>query len=68
MKRCDLGFTLLEVLVALVVLALLLGAVIQATGNYTANQVYLRDRIFAEWVAHNQLVTELMSSDWSGIG
>jgi len=68
MKRCDRGFTLLEVLVALVVLALSLGAVIQATGNYTANQAYLRDRTFAEWVAHNQLVTALMSSDWPDTG
>ncbi|MFQ5643200.1 MAG: type II secretion system minor pseudopilin GspI [Thiogranum sp.] len=62
------GFTLLEVLVALVVLALSLGAVIQATGDYTANQAYLRDRTFAEWVAHNQLVMALMSSEWPDAG
>jgi len=64
MKHSNRGFTLLEVLVALVVLALSLGAVIQSAGNYTANQAYLRDRTFAAWVAHNQLVTALMSSDW----
>jgi len=68
MKDCNRGFTLLEVLVALVVLALSLGAVIQSTGSYTANQSYLRDRTFAEWVAHNQLVTALMSSDWPDTG
>ncbi len=68
MKRCDRGFTLLEVLVALVVLALSLGAVIQSTGDYTANQAYLRDRTFAQWVAHNQLVIALMSSDWPDTG
>ncbi len=68
MKYCSRGFTLLEVLVALVVLALSLGAVIQATGNYTANQSYLRDRTFAEWVAHNQLVTALLSGDWPDTG
>ncbi len=62
------GFTLLEVLVALVVVALSLGAIVQATGGYTANQAYLRDRTFAEWVAHNQLVTALMSSDWPDTG
>ena len=37
------GFTLLEVLVALLVLALSLGAVIQTAGNYTVNQAYLRN-------------------------
>jgi len=56
------------VLVALVVVALSLGAIIQATGDYTANQAYLRDRTFAEWVAHNQLAMALMSSDWPDTG
>jgi len=68
MKHFDRGFTLLEVLVALVVVALSLGAIIQATGDYTVNQSYLRDRTFAEWVAHNQLVEALMSSDWPSTG
>lgn len=68
MKHFARGFTLLEVLVALVVVALSLGAIIQATGDYTANQSYLRDRTFAEWVAHNQLVEALMSSDWPNTG
>jgi len=62
------GFTLLEVLVALVVVALSLGAIIQATGSYTANQAYLRDRTFAEWVARNQLAMALMSSTWPDTG
>jgi general secretion pathway protein I len=68
MKHFARGFTLLEVLVALVVVALSLGAIIQATGDYTVNQSYLRDRTFAEWVAHNQLVEALMSSDWPNTG
>ncbi len=66
------GFTLLEVLVALVVLALSLGAVIQTAGDYTLNQVYLRDRTFAEWVARNQLATTLLEGTvqrrWPSIG
>jgi len=68
MKDRDQGFTLLEVLIALVILALSLGAVIQTTGGYTANQAYLRDRTYAQWVAHNQLVLALMASDWPDTG
>lgn len=66
------GFTLLEVLVAMVVLALSLGAVIQTAGDYTLNQAYLRDRTFAEWVARNQLATILLEGRlekrWPSIG
>lgn len=62
------GFTLLEVLVALAVLSLSLGAVIQAAGDYTRNQGYLRDRTFAEWVARNQLASVQLSGQWPGIG
>lgn len=67
MKRAA-GFTLLEVLVALVVLALSLGAVIQATADYTINQAYLRDRTFAEWVARNRLAEEQLAGEWPSIG
>lgn len=68
MKRRSGGFTLLEVLIALVVLALSLGAVIQAAGEYTVNQAYLRDRTLAEWVARNQLTAMLLAGDWPSLG
>jgi general secretion pathway protein I len=68
MKPGEHGFTLLEVLIALVVLALSLGAAIRAVGEYTVNQAYLRDRTFAEWVARNQLVTTQLSGEWPSIG
>jgi general secretion pathway protein I len=68
MKRRFAGFTLLEVLIALVVLALSLGAVIHAAGGFTVNQAYLRDRTLAEWVARNQLMTMLLAGDWPSIG
>ena len=68
MRRGARGFTLLEVLIALVVLALSLGAVIHATGEYTVNQAYLRDRTFAEWVARNQLAAVQLEGNWPSIG
>jgi general secretion pathway protein I len=68
MKRWQRAFTLLEVLVALAVLATAMGAVIQAAGDYTANQAHLRDRTFAEWVARNQLAAVQLSDRWPEVG
>ena len=67
MKRPD-GFTLLEILVALVVVSLSLGAVIQTVGSYTKNQASLRDRVFAQWVARNQLATMQIAGSWPSVG
>ena len=67
MKRQD-GFTLLEILVALVVVSLSLGAVIQTVGSYTKNQASLRDRVFAQWVARNQLATMQIDGSWPSVG
>lgn len=49
------GFTLLEVLVALTVIAFALGSIIKVTGSGAANASYLRDKTFAHWVAANHL-------------
>lgn len=49
------GFTLLEVLVALAVIAVALSAAIKAAGSNVDNAAYLRDRTFAHWVAMNKL-------------
>ncbi len=52
------GFTLLEVLVALAIVAVALSAIIKTTADLSANASYLRDKTFAHWVALNQM-TEL---------
>jgi len=67
-RRGAQGFTLLEVLIALAVLALSMGAVIKATSDYTSNQSYLRDRTMAMWVARNVLVQFQISGDWLSVG
>jgi general secretion pathway protein I len=68
-KRCRVaGFTLLEVLIALAVLALSMGAIIKATSDYTNNQSYLRDRTFAMWVARNVLVQFQIEKEWPNVG
>ena len=67
-RRSAAGFTLLEVLVALAVIALSMGAIIKATGDYTNNQSYLRDRTVAMWVARNVLVQYRVDKEWPKVG
>jgi general secretion pathway protein I len=62
------GFTLLEVLVALSILALALGAMIRAGGESARNIADLRDKTFATWVAENLLSEALLLPDWPEIG
>ena len=50
------GFTLLEVMVALAVVALALGAIIRVSGLFTGNAAYLKQRTFAQWIAENKAV------------
>lgn len=52
------GFTLIEVLVAVAVLAVAMAAVISGMARQAANAAHLREKTVALWVAHNQL-TEL---------
>ena len=49
------GFSLLEFMIALLVLTLVLGGVVHAVGAYAANQQRLRDATLAQWVAMNRL-------------
>ena len=48
------GFTLLEVLVALAILAITLGALIKASGSYASNASYLKEKTLAQWIAQNK--------------
>lgn len=67
-RRHAAGFTLLEVLIALAVLALSMGAAIKAVSDYTSNQAYLRDRTMAMWVARNVLVQFQVENEWPDVG
>ena len=49
------GFTLIEVLVALTIVAITLGAGIKAAGALTNNSQRLADTSAAQWCADNQL-------------
>ena len=62
------GFTLLEVLVAVAVLAIALGSAIKVVGGTASNAAYLRDKTLAHWVARNKLTEFQVKSEWVGIG
>lgn len=62
------GFTLIEVLVALAILAIAMAALTYAAGGNTANASHLRDRTIGMWVAENRLAELRISKDWVDIG
>ena len=49
------GFTLIEVLVALAIVAIGMAAVLSALSSSANTAGYLRDKTFAQWVALNQI-------------
>lgn len=48
------GFTLLEVLVAMAILAITLGTIIKTVGSYADSAAYLKQRTISQWVAENK--------------
>jgi general secretion pathway protein I len=62
------GFTLLEVLVALTIVAVALGAIIRTSGQSTGNLVYVRDKIVAAWVAENRIAEAMLAQQWPATG
>lgn len=49
------GFTLIEVVVAIAIVALGLGALFSVLSNTAGNIGSLRERTFASWIAHNRI-------------
>lgn len=62
------GFTLIEVLVAVAVLAIAMGAIIGAVSRYADNAGYLREKSVAGWVAHNRLARFTLAPHWPATG
>ncbi|MDR0480248.1 MAG: type II secretion system minor pseudopilin GspI, partial [Gallionellaceae bacterium] len=67
MKRAR-GFTLLEILVALAMLAVAMAAVLRATGAQTSHTADMRLRVLADWVAQNRLALHAARGDWPSTG
>jgi general secretion pathway protein I len=62
------GFTLIEVLVALAILAIALAAAARASGLSVSGSDRLRQHLLASWVAQNRLAEHAARRDWPDIG
>ncbi|WP_428420143.1 type II secretion system minor pseudopilin GspI [Methylibium sp.] len=62
------GLTLIEVLVALAIVAVTLGAGIKAAGALTDNARRLTDVTAAQWCADNQLTAFKLMKQFPGVG
>jgi general secretion pathway protein I len=67
-RRWAHGFTLIEVLVALVIVAVTLGAGIKAAGAVLNNAERLAEVTSAQWCADNELANLRLASAYPGIG
>ncbi len=67
-NRTGQGFTLLEVLVAMAILAIALAAVLRASGASTLHAEALRSRVLADWVAQNRLALHAARGEFPAVG
>ena len=62
------GFTLLEVLVALVIVGTVLGASLRAVASLAQNSSGLRATMMANWSAENRLAQIRLGKEWPQLG
>ncbi|MES0875117.1 type II secretion system minor pseudopilin GspI [Sinimarinibacterium thermocellulolyticum] len=62
------GFTLLEMVAAVAVLAIAMAAILSGMARYADNAARLRERTIALWVAHNRLTEIELQPVWPDVG
>ncbi len=67
-RRRSRGFTLLEVLVALIIIGTALGASLRAVGSLTQNSNGMRSAMMATWSAENRLVQIRLAGQFLAVG
>jgi general secretion pathway protein I len=62
------GFTMIEVLVALAIVAIALAASLRAVGSLAASEGELHERLLAGWSADNTLAKLYLAQVWPDVG
>lgn len=62
------GFTLIEVLAAVAVLAIALAAIVSGMARYADSAIHLREKTLALWLAHNRLTEIALEPTWPDVG
>jgi general secretion pathway protein I len=62
------GFTMIEVLVALTIIAIALAASLRAVGNLATSEADLHRRLLAGWSADNALAQVRLAHTWPDVG
>ena len=68
MKSAARGFTMIEVLVALAIIAIALSASLRAVGALAVNSSELDKRMYASWSADNELARLRLMKGWPDVG
>jgi general secretion pathway protein I len=62
------GFTLIEMVVAVAILAMAMAAILSGMARYADNTAHLRERTVALWIAHNRLTEIELQPVWPDVG
>jgi len=62
------GFTLIEVMVALTIIAISLGALLSTSGSQASSVGYLKHKTLAHWVAVNELTQIRIAKEFPDLG
>lgn len=62
------GFTLIEILIALAVIAISLGAILSTSGTQARQATYLKQKTIAHWVAMNEITKLQVTNTFPVLG
>ena len=67
-RRCSTGFTLIEVMVALAIVAIGMMGVNKMLNDYALGAVYMEQKTLASWIATNKLTELSIAPTWPAVG
>lgn len=67
-KTSHKGFTLIEILVSLAVIAISLGAILSTSGSQAQQAAYLKQKTIAHWVAMNEITKLQVTNTFPDLG